>query len=107
MKLAIQGAVTALIKRRSDGELAELMTNLGGHDLPSLQEAFKERHHDHDRCVCFIAYTIKGKGLPLQGHKDNHAGLLTAAQLASYQKSIGVRPGHEWEKFEGLSIPPR
>ena len=100
-----QGAVTALIERRSDGELAELMTNLGGHDLPSLQEAF-EAARDHDRCVCFIAYTIKGKGLPLQGHKDNHAGLLTPAQLASYQESIGVRPGHEWEKFEGLSIPP-
>ena len=29
---------------------------------------------DHDRPVCFIAYTIKGVGLPMQGHKDNHAG---------------------------------
>jgi pyruvate dehydrogenase E1 component len=25
--------------------------------------------------VVFIAYTIKGFGLPLAGHKDNHAGL--------------------------------
>ena len=100
-----QGAVTALIERRNDGELAELMTNLGGHDMPGLQDAF-EAARKHDRCVCFIAYTIKGKGLPLQGHKDNHAGLLTPAQLASYQESIGVRPGHEWEKFEGLNIPP-
>jgi pyruvate dehydrogenase E1 component len=79
------------------------MTNLGGHDLPGLVEAF-ENARAHDRCVCFIAYTIKGKGLPLQGHKDNHAGLLTPAQLDSYRASIGVRPGHEWDKFEGLKV---
>ncbi len=99
--LGDQGPVTALIERRSDSELSDLMTNLGGHDLPGLVDAF-ENARTHDRCVCFIAYTIKGKGLPLQGHKDNHAGLLTPAQLDSYRASIGVRPGHEWDKFEGL-----
>jgi pyruvate dehydrogenase E1 component len=98
-----QGAVTALIERRSDVELSDLMTNLGGHDLPSLCDAF-EAARKHDRCVCFIAYTIKGKGLPLQGHKDNHAGLLTPSQLETYRDSIGVRAGHEWDKFEGLGI---
>ena len=82
--------MTALIERRSDEELSDLMTNLGGHDLPGLLDAF-EAARTHDRCVCFIAYTIKGKGLPLQGHKDNHAGLLTPAQLDSYRESIGVR----------------
>src|SRR2546423_2518641 len=34
-----QGAVTRLIESRSDEELARLMTNLAGHDLPSLIEA--------------------------------------------------------------------
>lgn len=96
-----QGPMTALIERRSDAELSDLMTNLGGHDLPGLLDAF-ENARRHDRCVCFIAYTIKGKGLPLQGHKDNHAGLLTPAQLESYRDSIGVRPGHEWDRLEGL-----
>jgi pyruvate dehydrogenase E1 component len=101
--LGDQGEMTALIERRSDAELSDLMTNLGGHDLPGLVEAF-ENAQTHDRCVCFIAYTIKGKGLPLQGHKDNHAGLLTPAQLDSYRESIGVRAGHEWEPFEGLKL---
>ena len=58
---------------------ARLMTNLGGHDLPTLVEAFDKI--DHDRPTCFIAYTIKGFGLPLAGHKDNHAGLMTPAQM--------------------------
>ncbi|WP_137388968.1 transketolase [Rhodoligotrophos defluvii] len=98
-----QGPVTRLIESRSDDELARLMTNLAGHDLPSLLAAFEAI--DHDRPTVFIAYTIKGFGLPLAGHKDNHAGLLTPTQLGQYQASIGVRPGHEWDRLEGLSLP--
>ncbi|MBX9459640.1 MAG: transketolase [Rhizobium sp.] len=99
--LGDQGAVTRLIERRSDDDLAQLMGNLGGHDLPSLLEAF-EAAREHDRPVCFIAYTIKGFGLPLAGHKDNHAGLMTPAQVGTLQQAMKVRPGREWEKFEGL-----
>ncbi|HEY7844548.1 MAG TPA: transketolase [Bradyrhizobium sp.] len=96
-----QGEVTALINRRSDGELLALMSNLGGHDMESMLEAFEAI--DHDRPVCFIAYTIKGVGLPFQGHKDNHAGLMTVAQMEKWRASQNIRPGHEWEKYEGLS----
>ncbi|AWM87382.1 transketolase [Microvirga sp. 17 mud 1-3] len=101
--LGYQGDVTRLIERRSDEELARLMSNLGGHDLPSLLQAFESV--DHDRPTVFIAYTIKGFGLPLAGHKDNHAGLLTPTQMEGYRASAKVRPGHEWDKFEGLSLP--
>jgi pyruvate dehydrogenase E1 component len=95
-----QGAVTALLDRRSDAELAALMTNLGGHDLPVLTEAFAAARR-HDRPVCFIAYTIKGYGLPIAGHKDNHAGIMTPAQVETLRTGMGVRPGHEWERFDG------
>jgi pyruvate dehydrogenase E1 component len=99
-----QGPVTRLIEKRSDTELAALMGNLGGHDLPSLLEAF-EAAGKHDRPVCFICYTIKGFGLPLAGHKDNHAGLLTPTQMEGYRAGARVRPGHEWDKWEGASLP--
>jgi pyruvate dehydrogenase E1 component len=102
--LGDQGPVTKLIEARSDAQLSDLMTNLGGHDLPSLVEAF-EAAATHDRPTCFLAYTIKGKGLPLAGHKDNHAGLLTPTQLEAYRATTGVRPGHEWDRFEGLAKP--
>ncbi|SHO67064.1 pyruvate dehydrogenase E1 component [Pseudoxanthobacter soli DSM 19599] len=101
--LGDQGPVSALIGRRSDSDLAALMGNLGGHDLPSLIEAF-EAARGHDRPVCFIAYTIKGFGLPLAGHKDNHAGLMTPAQVEGLRAAMNVRPGHEWDKFEGLDF---
>ncbi len=103
--LGDQGPVTALIERRSDAELAQLMGNLGGHDLPSLLDAFHAAR-SHDRPVCFIAYTIKGAGLPLAGHKDNHSGLLTREQMDGFRAACNVRPGQEWEPFEGLSLPP-
>jgi pyruvate dehydrogenase E1 component len=99
-----QGDVSRLIEKRSDDELAALMNNLGGHDLPSLLEAF--HNADNDRPTCFIAYTVKGFGLPMAGHKDNHAGLMTPAQMEVFRKAMAVRPGHEWEPFEGLSLPP-
>ena len=99
-----QGEVSKLIERRSDEELLALMSNLGGHDMASMIEAFEAI--DHDRPVCFIAYTIKGVGLPFQGHKDNHAGLMTVAQMEKWRASQNIRPGHEWDKFEGLSQVP-
>src|SRR5262244_2072738 len=99
-----QGDVTRLIEARSDAELARLMTNLAGNDLPSLIEAFGKV--DHDRPICFICYTIKGFGLPFAGHKDNHAGLMTEAQTESLRAAMNVRPGHEWDKFEGLTTAP-
>ncbi len=102
--LGDQGAVTRLIEHRTDGELARLMGNLGGHDLPSLLEAFAGAR-THDRPVCFIAYTVKGFGLPLAGHKDNHSGLLTREQMDGFRAANKVRPGHEWERFEGLDLP--
>jgi pyruvate dehydrogenase E1 component len=99
-----QGDVSLLIDKRSDDQLATLMNNLGGHDLPSLLEAF--HNADNDRPTCFICYTVKGFGLPMAGHKDNHAGLMTLAQMETFRQAMGVRPGHEWDPFEGLSMPP-
>ncbi|MQW90349.1 transketolase [Sinorhizobium saheli] len=99
-----QGPVTALIERRSDEELQGLMVNLGGHDLPSLLKAF-ERASQHDRPVCFICYTIKGYGLPLAGHKDNHAGQMTPTQMEGFRQQMGVKPGQEWEKWAAAITP--
>lgn len=102
--LGDQGPVTALIEKRSDDDLARLMSNLAGHDMGDLVEAF-EKASRHDRPTVFICYTVKGFGLPLAGHKDNHAGLMTPTQLETLRASLGVRPGHEWEPWEGASLP--
>jgi pyruvate dehydrogenase E1 component len=102
--LAGSNSAIDIVNRRSDAELASLMTNLAGHDLPTLIETF-QRYQNSDTPVCFIAYTIKGFGLPLAGHKDNHAGLMTPAQISALRSSMNIREGHEWDLFEGLSSP--
>jgi len=101
--LGDQGEVSKLIERRSDDELSALMNNLGGHDISSILEAFEAI--DHDRPVCFLCYTVKGFGLPLAGHKDNHAGLMNEAQMQGLRSVMKIREGHEWDPFEGLDLP--
>jgi len=95
----------AIIDELTDAELGALMTNLGGHDIETVIEAFRTADAEGDQPTCFIAYTIKGMGLPFAGHKDNHAGLMTREQMEQFRHDMNIRPGHEWDPFEGLDIP--
>jgi pyruvate dehydrogenase E1 component len=97
--------VRAIIDPLSDDELAALMTNLGGHDIETIIETLRAADVDGDQPTCFIAYTIKGMGLPFAGHKDNHAGMMTKEQMEVFRASMRIRPGHEWDRFEGLDKP--
>ena len=93
-----------VLAEHDDTALARLMTNLGGHDLDSVREAF--HGVADDRPHCFIAYTIKGFGLPFAGHKDNHAGLMTPEQMAAFKEAHRIADGEEWSRFAGLDVEP-
>src|SRR5437870_11982067 len=95
--------IRAILDEHDDDELARLMTNLAGHDMGSVLDAFHAVTDDQP--TCFIAYTIKGYGLPFAGHKDNHAGLMNPQQMASFQHSMAVPSGAEWDRFAGLDTP--
>ena len=97
------GGLTALLDRRTDAQLAELMENLGGHCLSSILQAFADAA-THDRPTVFIAYTIKGWGTPLAGHKDNHAGLMTPAQMESFRARMAIPEGQEWSRTAGTGL---
>jgi pyruvate dehydrogenase E1 component len=92
--------VAALLARYDDAALATLMTNLGGHCVETLLEAFAAA--DDETPTLFIAYTIKGFGLPLAGHKDNHSGMMNPAQIAGLRAALGIAEGGEWEPYGGL-----
>ena len=96
--------IRALLDEHDDEALGRLMTNLGGHDLETVRDAF--RAVTDDRPTCFIAYTIKGYRLPFAGHKDNHAGLVTPDQMITFRERMGIGDGEEWDRFAGLDIPP-
>jgi pyruvate dehydrogenase E1 component len=93
--------VRALLESFSDDELHSLMIGLGGHCIETLIEAFDAARDDTP--TMFIAYTVKGFGLPLQGHKDNHSGLMTPSQVETLRTAMGVPQGQEWDLLAGLS----
>ncbi len=97
-------AIREILESHDDAGLARLMTNLGGHDLEAMLEAFHGVRGDLPHC--FIAYTVKGWGLPFAGHKDNHAGLMTPRQMADFQRENGIAPGEEWSPRAGLAVDP-
>lgn len=92
--------VTKLLDSFEDDGLAALMTNLGGHCIESLMDAFDSA--DDERPTLFIAYTVKGYGLPLAGHKDNHSGMMNPGQIDQLRMAMGIAAGEEWEPFAGL-----
>ena len=93
-------ASTDLLAAHDDEQLAALMSDLGGHCLESLTEAFAAAQDDVP--TLFIAWTVKGYGLPFAGHKDNHAGLMNPTQFAAFREAMNVAEGQEWELLAGL-----
>ena len=99
--LGDQGDFTEFLDRRSDDELGCLMENLGGNCVETMAKEFAEINHN--RPVCFLAYTIKGWGTPIAGHKDNHGGLMTLNQMQKWQSNMGIREGYEWDRLEAVA----
>ncbi|NQW11543.1 MAG: transketolase [Alphaproteobacteria bacterium] len=97
------GGIKAILDDHDDAGLHTLLTNLGGTDMETVTEAFHSVTDDAPRC--FIAYTIKGFGTPLAGHKDNHSGLMTSEQMTRFKAELGVGDGREWEPFAEAGLP--
>ena len=95
--------IRKLLDEHDDDGLAALMTNLAGHDMESLLDAFHAV--TDDQRICFVVYTIKGFGLPFAGHKDNHAGLMNPDQMAEFKRRNRIADGAEWDRFAGLDLP--
>ena len=95
--------IRGLLDDYSDDGLSRLMTNLGGHDMEAVLDAF--HNVTDDAPTCFLAYTVKGYGLPFAGHKDNHGGLMNPDQMAAFKTQMGIADGAEWDRFAGLDLP--
>lgn len=95
------GEFQRLLDSYDNEALSKLMQNLGGHCFETVLEAF-EYASQSDKRTCFIAYTIKGYGLPMAGHRDNHGLQLSTEQVEGLQAQLGIGAGDEWKPFQGL-----
>jgi len=90
----------AFLKSLDDAALGALMSNLGGHCMETLTEAFDAAMDDVP--TLFVAWTVKGFGLPFAGHKDNHSGLMNPTQAHAMRDAMGIAEGDEWTPLAGI-----
>ena len=84
----------------NDDYLHLLLTDLGGHDISALLEAFEECDAVKDRPSVVFAYTVKGWGLPTAGHPRNHSTLLSVEQVSKLRTEVGLEELTEWDRFD-------
>ncbi len=93
-------AAADFLGAHDDDALGSLMTDLGGHCMATLVEAFDAAQDDVP--TLFVAWTVKGFGLPFAGHKDNHSGLMNPTQAHAMRDAMGIAAGDEWRPLAGI-----
>jgi pyruvate dehydrogenase E1 component len=91
--------------QHDDATQLAAIRNLGGHDIPTLLDAFSRI--DDTRPTAIIAYTIKGHGLPSSGHPQNHSALLSQEEYEELARQHGQDPTAPWARFEDGSAEAR
>lgn len=95
--------VGQFLSNLNDQECVALITDLGGHDLASLLDAYAECDAQRDRPSVVFAYTIKGWGLPTAGNPRNHSALLDAAGIDGLRKISEIPSDNDWAMFPATS----
>lgn len=93
--------LTRLIDSLSADELALTVRDLGGHDVRLLLDTYS--NIDPSRPTVLFAYTIKGRGLPTEGHPNNHAARLTVDQMKLLATVMGESLDAPWTQFSASS----
>jgi pyruvate dehydrogenase E1 component len=90
--------VAQVVADLDDDALVAAIANLGGHDIDALRDAYAQI--DDHRPTVILAYTVKGFGLPIQGHPQNHSSLLSVEQFAELAVTLGEDPENPWRRFD-------
>ncbi|WP_235737260.1 transketolase-like TK C-terminal-containing protein [Nocardioides alcanivorans] len=91
-------ALRTLVNSLDTTELTRAIRDLGGHDIDLLLDTYDKV--DSTRPTVIFAYTIKGRGLPTEGHPNNHSALLTEDQVRALADSVGADASDPWQRFE-------
>ncbi len=92
-------ALRGLVEGLSPAALAASLRDLGGHDQALLARTYAQV--DPERPTVLFAYTIKGWGLPTEGHPANHSALLNPAQMDLLATDLGGDRQRPWQLFLG------
>ena len=95
-----QPEVVDLLEPYDDQALADLVFNLGGHDMDALIDCFQACDAEKYRPSVVFAYTVKGWSLPTAGAPDNHSALLRRADIDRLRVESGLTEETEWDRFD-------
>ncbi|SCL52321.1 pyruvate dehydrogenase E1 component [Micromonospora citrea] len=95
--------VEAFIADVGDDELGPLVTDLGGHDMAAMLDAYAQCDAVTDRPSVVFAYTVKGWGLPIAGNPRNHSALLSTEQVDALRAAHGLTTETEWDRLDPAS----
>jgi pyruvate dehydrogenase E1 component len=98
-------AISGVVDGLDDATLLRAIRNLGGHDLDALRAAYATI--DDSRPTVILAYTVKGYGLPIEGHPQNHSSLLSPEQYAELATDLGESIDAPWRRFAADSAAGR
>jgi pyruvate dehydrogenase E1 component len=87
----------SLVDSLDDETLASSVRDLGGHDLQQLVHTYAAASPERPTVV--FAYTIKGWGLPIEGHPNNHSALLTSGEMGELAVALGTSLDDPWRRF--------
>ncbi|MEV1154286.1 pyruvate dehydrogenase [Micromonospora chokoriensis] len=95
--------IAELIAGITDEDLGPLVTDLGGHDLQAMLDAYAQCDAVTDRPSVVFAYTVKGWGLPIAGNPRNHSALLSTEQVDTLRAAQGLTAETEWDRLDPAS----
>ena len=95
------GPLRALVTSVSEATLTHAIRDLGGHDIDLLLDTYDTI--DPSRPTVVFAYTIKGRGLPIEGHPNNHSVLLKLEQMTQLAEATNSSLTDPWRVFDASS----
>jgi len=95
--------IAGLLAELDEATLTAAVRDLGGHDLQALRDAFTAI--DDTKPTVILAYTLKGYGLAMEGHPQNHSALLAADQVKALADRVGADIDDPWALFPPGSPP--
>jgi pyruvate dehydrogenase E1 component len=100
-------ALDDLLAPVPDDALAELVGDVGGHDLALVLDAYAAAWRERERPSVILAHTIKGWRLPFAADPLNHTMVTTPAQIEALRERLDVPRGEEWARFAPDSVEGR
>src|SRR5699024_3323555 len=95
--------LSSLLAELSPRDLAEVVRDLAGHDIPMLVDTFAEI--DATRPTVIFAYTIKDRSLATEGHPANHSAQVTGEQMVELADISHTSWADPWKRLTTAARP--